>query len=181
MKTMLFAGVAAAAILAGFPGMAACPDDIGKLRTNLQNNQSFQERYTAGRIDRATYTRLFAAAQTFADGGLERRCQDVLAGIKELSEKKEAEAARQAPGTVQPGTQPRTDRADRLRAAQPLDAVSVSWDYIVGADVRNLADVDLGAVDDVVMEKGKITAIVVERTADTRHHAGRTGTRNAGA
>jgi hypothetical protein len=162
MKTILSVGVAAVALLAAFPAQAACPDDINKMRTDLQSNQSFQQRYAAGRIDRTAYTRLFEAAQTFANGGLERRCQDVLAGIKELSEKAEAQSTTPR-ADRDAGPDRRTDRADRLRAAQPLNAVSVSSDFIVGADVRNPADNDLGEVEDVVMDKGRISALVVER------------------
>ena len=81
MKYTLGAGVAVLALSVGGTAFAACPDDITKLRTDLQNNQSFQQRYTTGKIDRAGYMRLFEAAQTFATMGLEKRCQDVLAGM----------------------------------------------------------------------------------------------------
>ena len=171
MKRILSTTAAAAAILISGSAMAACPDDVNKLRTDLQNNQAFQQRYAAGRIDRAAYTQLFAAAQTFGNNGLERRCQDVLSGIRELSDKAEAEAPR-SPSSAQPGmprtdrdtgTDRRSERAERLRTAQPIATVNVSWDYVVGADVRNMDDKDLGDVDDVVMEKGKIAAIVIGR------------------
>ena len=160
MKCYLTAGVAAVALLAASPALAACPDDLNKARTDLQSNQTFQQRYTAGRIDRAAFTRLFAAAQTFADNGLERRCQEVLAGIKELSEKADTGNPRSERDT---DPDRRTARIDRLKAAQPLSSVNVSSDYLVGADVRNLADNDLGEVEDVVMDKGRIASIVVER------------------
>ena len=87
MRYSLGAGVAMLAFLAGGHAIAACPDDINKVRSDLQNNQSFQQRYTTGKIDRAGYMRLFEAAQTFATMGLEKRCQDVLAGIKDAKEK----------------------------------------------------------------------------------------------
>jgi hypothetical protein len=162
--------------------MAACPDDIGKLRADLQGNQVFQQRYTAGKIDRASYTRLFDAAQTFATMGLEKRCQDVLAGIKELSEKAEAAVPAQPPGTAPrtdmprtttPGTprtdtrEPRNDRTDdrveRLRSAQPINALAISIETFVGSDVRNPENKDLGDVSDLIMAKGQITHIVIGR------------------
>jgi hypothetical protein len=185
MRYTLGAGVAVLALMAGGHAFAACPDDINKLRTDLQGNQSFQQRYTSGKIDRASYLRLFEAAQTFATMGLERRCQDVLAGIKELAEKVEAEAPAQ-PRTDQPRTEPpRTaqptapptdrrpdtrDRADpddtrvqKLRAAQPISALSVSFENLVGSDVRNMRNDDLGDVEDVVIERGQISSIVIAR------------------
>src|ERR1051325_1465281 len=93
MKYSIGASAIALTLVMGYSANAACPDEINKLRTDLQANQSFAQRYSAGKIDRASYTRLFEAADTFAKAGLEKRCQDVLAGIKELSEKVEAEAS----------------------------------------------------------------------------------------
>jgi hypothetical protein len=126
------------------------------------------QRYSTGKIDRASYTRLFEAADTFAKAGLEKRCQEVLAGIKELSEKVEAEAPAQprtTPATPRTDTpRERTDnRAERLRAAQPINTVNVSAETLVGSDVRNLEDKDLGDVSDVIMEKGQISQIVIGR------------------
>lgn len=186
MRYTLGAGVAVLALMVGGHALAACPDDINKLRTELQGNQSFQQRYTSGKIDRASYMRLFEAAQTFATMGLERRCQDVLAGIKELSEKVEAEAPVPPPRADQPRAEPpRTaqpapppgdrrpdtrDRADRddtrtqkLRAAQPIGALSVSFENLVGSDVRNMRNDDLGDVEDLVVERGQISSIVIAR------------------
>lgn len=188
MKYALCAGVGALALGFGGYAMAACPDDIGKLRADLQKNQSFSQRYTAGKIDRFSYMRLFGAAQTFSDMGLDKRCQEVLAGIRELSEKAEATTPNSVPPpradadrTAPPKqadrerratdrTPPATRRTDgemeaknRLRAAQPIDAVSVSFENLVGADVRNMNNDDLGDVEDFVMERGQVSYVVVAR------------------
>jgi hypothetical protein len=185
MRTTLGASVALLALCFGGHAFAACPDDINKLRTDLQNNPSFQQRYTSGKIDRTSYMRLFEAAQTFATMGLEKRCQDVLAGIREVSEKAEAEAPRtEPPRTAQPAP-PQTDRREprstdrappadtresredsrvqRLRAAQPFNTLSVSFENLVGTDVRNLRNDDLGDVEDVVVERGQISSLVIAR------------------
>src|SRR6188474_3001754 len=121
MKYTFGAGVAMLALLAGGHAIAACPDDINKVRSDLQNNQTFQQRYTAGKIDRASYLRLFEAAQTFSTMGLERRCQDVLAGIREVAEKVEAEAPATPPRTDQPRTEPprNADRTPPSDTRQP--------------------------------------------------------------
>lgn len=182
MKYTLGASVAVLAICVGGHASAACPDDINKLRTGLQSNQSFQQRYTAGKIDRASYMRLFEAAQTFSTMGLERRCQDVLAGIREVADKVEAEAPAAPPRADRPRTeaprgadrappadtrQPRADRTDdraaRLSAAKPITGESVSFENLNGVDVRNMRNDDLGDTEDFIVERGQITSIVIAR------------------
>lgn len=153
MKKVLCAS-AAVILFGAVPVMAACPDDITKLRTDLQNDASFQQRYTAGQIDRAGYMRLFDAAQTFSDLKLESRCQSVLAGIREVADKT---------GAAPPAGPRDETRANRLRSAQPIVDARLQWGSLAGIDVRNLADEDLGDVEDVVMDKGQINAIIVER------------------
>ena len=66
MKYCIGASVTALALIMGHAANAACPDEISKLRTDLQKNESFVQRYSTGKIDRASYTRLFEAADTFA-------------------------------------------------------------------------------------------------------------------
>ncbi len=185
MKYALGASAAVLTLALGGQAFAACPDDIGKLRSDLQKNESFSQRYTAGKIDRASYMRLFDAAQTFSTMGLEKRCQEVLAGIRELSEKVEAEAPKPAPraDTDRAAPPAQTDRdrrttdaapparpndrdasrTERLRAAQPVNAAKVSFENLVGADVRNMRNEDLGDVEDFVMERGQVSYVVVAR------------------
>jgi hypothetical protein len=187
MKYALGASAAVLALAFGGQALAACPDDIGKLRSDLQKNESFSQRYTAGKIDRASYMRLFDAARTFSNMGLDKRCQEVLAGIREVSEKVEAEAPKQPPAartdtdrTPPPAGTDRdrrttdaapparttdrdTTRTERLRAAQPVNAAKVSFENLVGADVRNMSNEDLGDVEDFVMERGQVSYVVVAR------------------
>jgi PRC-barrel domain protein len=191
MKYTFGASVAVLALGVSGHAIAACPDDISKLRTDLQHNQSFQQRYTAGKIDRASYMRLLEAAQTFSTMGLERRCQDVLSGIREVADKIEAEAPATPPRTEPPRTaqptppqadrreprsadrgspetrQPRADRTDdraaRLSAAKPITGESVSFENLKGVDVRNLRNDDLGDVEDFIVERGQITTVVIAR------------------
>ena len=160
MKRILCAS-AAVILFGAVPALAACPDDITKLRTDLQNNASFQQRYTAGQIDRTGYMRLFDAAQTFSDLKLESRCQSVLAGIREVADK--TNGAAPPAGTRPPADTRDETRANRLRSAQPIVDARLQWGSLAGIDVRNLADENLGEVEDVVMDKGQINAIIVER------------------
>lgn len=166
MKRVLIAS-AGLLFFGSMPAMAACPDDINKVRSDLQANQTFQQRYSAGEVDRLGYLRLFDAAQTFSDMGLESRCQSVLSGIREVAEKANEPRTAPEPGKTE-------TRAMRLKSAQPLTNAEVGWSNLVGADVRNPADDDLGEVADLVMDKGRITAIIVERGGflgmGQRHH-----------
>jgi len=163
MKRILCAS-GAAILFGAVPAMAACPDDITKLRTDLQSDQAFQKRYSAGQIDRGGYVRLFDAAQTFSDMKLEARCQSVLAGIREVA-KKADDAAAAPPAANRDDTRANRDdtRTNRLRSAQPILDARLQWGSLAGVDVRNLADESLGEVEDVVMDKGQINAIIVER------------------
>ena len=76
---------------------------------------------------------------------------------------------RTAPGT--PGTSPAQRSADqaaqerkaRLTSAQPAAQLAVSGDAIIGTEVRNTSDQKVGTVKDIVLQDGKITAIIVGR------------------
>lgn len=173
MKTMmLYSAAAMAALVSAGTAVAACPEDIDKLRTDLRGNKSFQDRYTAGGIDRGVYLQLFDAARVFQANGMEQKCQQVLAGIRELSQ--QADRPRTAvprDGTPRAGDTPlRRDpssvdqnRKQMLQAAKSLSEVSISADNLVGMDVRNTNDVDLGEVEDILMQGDKIKSIVVGR------------------
>ena len=157
MKRILCAS-AAAILFGALPAMAACPDDITKLRAGLQNDQTFQKRYATGQIDRSGYMRLFDAAQAFSDMKLEARCQSVLAGIRESVEQSNAAGVATPPPVKIDET-----RSVRLRAAEPILDARVDWSALVGTDVRNLADEGLGEVEDVIMDKGQVNGIIVVR------------------
>jgi sporulation protein YlmC with PRC-barrel domain len=77
---------------------------------------------------------------------------------------------RTSPGT--PGTTPPRDtraddaakqRMERLTGAQPADKAAVSADALIGTEVRNTKDQKLGSVKDLVMQDGKITAVIIAR------------------
>jgi sporulation protein YlmC with PRC-barrel domain len=77
---------------------------------------------------------------------------------------------RTAPGT--PGTTPPANRGadeaqrqrqERLSSAQPAQQMAVSADAVMGTEIRNTQDQKIGSVKDLVMQDGKITAIIVAR------------------
>jgi sporulation protein YlmC with PRC-barrel domain len=78
---------------------------------------------------------------------------------------------RTAPGT--PGTSPSQtnrsadqaaqERKARLSSAQPAQQLAVSGDALIGTEVRNTNDQKVGTVKDIVLQDGKISAIIVGR------------------
>lgn len=81
--------------------------------------------------------------------------------------------SRTAPGTpgTSPGKTPGDARADqaarermqRLQSAEPAAKLAVSGDGVMGTEVRNTQDQKLGSVKDIVLQDGKITAIIIGR------------------
>lgn len=57
----------------------------------------------------------------------------------------------------------RQDAIERLKAAKPLTQANVSAETLTGADVRNIKNEDMGDVGDVLMQNGRITAVIVAR------------------
>lgn len=114
---------------------------------------------------------------------MQQQCSQVLAGIRALSSRAEtmkqgqqqgqqgqdqqrADQQRRADqppsGARQPDTAERS-RDSMLKAAKPITQARFSADNLENADVRNMEDEDLGDVSDVVMDKGKLSAIIVAR------------------
>jgi hypothetical protein len=78
---------------------------------------------------------------------------------------------RTAPGT--PGTSPSQtnrsadqaaqERKARLSSAEPAAKLAVSGDAVIGTEVRNTQDQKIGTVKDIVLQDGKITAVIIGR------------------
>jgi sporulation protein YlmC with PRC-barrel domain len=76
---------------------------------------------------------------------------------------------RTAPGT--PGTTPgqrsaeqaAQQRKQRLQSAEPAAKLAVSGDAVMGTEVRNTQDQKIGSVKDIVLQDGKITAVIIAR------------------
>jgi hypothetical protein len=102
------------------------------------------------------------AAQVFAQNGREEACQTVLAELRDMQEQRMAqlEEAGIPPEEVQ------SWRQELLVNAQPVTELgtNVRVDNVLGADVRNLRDQDLGDIKDVILdENGDLTYVLVGR------------------
>lgn len=174
MKKLLMSGVAALALGAtALPAHAQqttrgndsqCVKNLDKVRTDLQGDKSFSETYRAGAIDASDYERLRRAAITFSRNGMEERCEDVVAGMRELAKRQSDEyGKRDRSADAKDVSEREQRRLAELKSAQSLEQASVSIETIMGKDVRNLSDVDLGDVEDVVTTNGKIEHVIIGR------------------
>jgi sporulation protein YlmC with PRC-barrel domain len=105
---------------------------------------------------------VLAAAEVFARNGREEACQNVLAELRDLQEQRLAqlEEAGIPPEEVQ------SWRQELLVSAQPVSEVggNIRIENVLGADVRNLRDQDLGDVEDVVLDvEGDLAYVLVGR------------------
>lgn len=106
---------------------------------------------------------LAIAAPTYAGPGDDRTTDGIV-----LAQDRTAPGT---PGTTKPGATPGDARAQqaarermqRLQSAEPAAKLAVSGGAIVGAEVRNTQDQKLGSIKDLVMQDGKITAVIVGR------------------
>lgn len=92
---------------------------------------------------------VLVAADVFARKGMEEACQSVLEHAREMYEERrqQMEEAGVSPDEV------RGWRHEQLVTAQPVEEVEdvIRIDDVIGADVRNMQDEDLGDIDDVVL------------------------------
>ena len=102
------------------------------------------------------------AAEVFARNGREEACQTVLTELRDMQEQRMAqlEEAGIPPEEVQ------TWRQERLVTAQPVEEMrgTIRIENVLGADVRNLQDEDLGDIEDVVLDdQGDLSYVLVGR------------------
>jgi PRC-barrel domain len=102
------------------------------------------------------------AAQVFAQNGREEACQTVLAELRDMREQRIAQL--QEAGI--PPEEVQTWRQERLVAAQPVAELGgrIRIENVLGADVRNFQDEDLGDIEDVVLDdQGDLSYVLVGR------------------
>ena len=166
---LLMATVAATAILVSAPAFADCQKEMMKVTGELKKDKRVAEGYASGVISNGDIRRLRAAAMIFRQAGLEDRCTDVVAGMKELANKsvdaydkrrmaldkdKAAKARRDAE---------REKRMAYLKNARPIEGASMSMESVLGTTVHNTSDETLGTIEDVTFKDGRIQSVIVAR------------------
>jgi hypothetical protein len=105
---------------------------------------------------------LLTAAEVLARNGREEACQTVLAELRDLQEQRMA----QLEEAGIPPDEVRGWRHERLTIAQPVEELggTIRLENVLGADVRNLQDEDLGDIEDVILdEDGNLAYVLVGR------------------
>jgi len=105
---------------------------------------------------------VLAAAEVFARNGREEACQNVLAELRDMQEQRQA----QLEEAGIPPEQVQSWRQELLLSAQPVSELggNIRVDNVVGADLRNLRDEDLGDIKDVILNQdGELAYVLVGR------------------
>ena len=105
---------------------------------------------------------LLVAAEVFARDGREEACQTVLSELRDMHDQRMAQLEQAGIDPAEVGSW----RQEQLALAQPVGEVegTLRVDNIIGADVRNLKDEDLGDIDDVVLDdQGRVSYVLIGR------------------
>lgn len=166
MKTLMISA-SALVLLAATPAYADCQKDMMKVSSDLQKDKRIASGYAAGAIRTSEIRRLRSAAMIFQQAGLEERCQDVVAGMKELAnrsvddyEKRRKVEDKKADAKTRREEMRKSEMAE-LKAAQPITSASMSVEELLGSDVRNLENNTIGSIDDVMFSGGKIDSVII--------------------
>lgn len=105
--------------------------------------------WRGGYSPRRELNAVLLAADVFARRGMEEACQTVLDHARDMYEQRtqQMEEAGVSPDEV------RTWRHEQLVTARPVEEIEgvIRIDDVIGADIRNMEDEDLGDIDDVVL------------------------------
>jgi len=149
MRKLLLATAAVSAIAVATPAFAACNDDLQALNDKISSEEGNYRAALTGAMANDV-RQLRSAAQIFARNGMEDACQETVASINDLVEQRTENATEEG---ITLGSWSE-EEVERLKGAVPVDQRSkpLRAAAVVGADVRNMKNEDLGEVQDVVMD-----------------------------
>lgn len=161
-KTTTLAATAMALMLAAPAYAAGCEDDLAELNQRISANEQ-NYRVVAGTGMSGDIRTLRDAARIFARNGQEEACQEVVASIRQMLDTRQQEMTT---------SQQMVDRdtwlqaeVERIKGAMPVSEMKqpLRAAELIGADVRNDSNNDLGEVEDVVFEptSGRIQYAIV--------------------
>lgn len=149
MRKLLLTATAIAVVGAASPALADCNEDLQALNEKVSNEDSnYRVALTGDTVSDVRTLR--SAARIFASNGMEDACTDTVASIEELidqrREKVEEEGMTMGSWSEQ--------EVERLKGAVPVNQRSKALHAadVVGADVRNMENENLGEIQDVVMD-----------------------------
>lgn len=149
MRKLLLATAAVSAVGFAAPAFAACNEDLQALNDKISANEGDYRVALTGSVANDVRT-LRSAAQIFASNDMEEACEETVASINDLIEKRSA-SMRDEDMTLGSWSE---NEVERLKTAVPVNQRSkpLRAATIVGADVRNDENEDLGEIQDVVMD-----------------------------
>lgn len=153
-KALILTGTAIAMTLAG-PAVAAevgeCEARLGELNEKFSSRDADYRAVAAGPLAR-DIRELKDAARILARNGQQEACKDVVASIEEMVETRREERVGSDRDPVDPDAWFESE-VTRLKASQPVDKLDrpLRAAEIIGSDVRNMKNRNLGEVDDVVL------------------------------
>jgi sporulation protein YlmC with PRC-barrel domain len=147
MKTSIIGAVSVAAIVAAAtPAWADCVEDLRDYNQTITEQEGYRVGMTP--VLRDELRQLRDAAYVLQNAGQEEACQEVVAAIKDMTENPDEQA-----GAAANYEEWNTSEVERLKTAKSLDQAAgrLSADQIIGADIRNPQNENLGEIDDIVL------------------------------
>jgi len=146
MKKILMGAASAAAIFAAVPAWADCTEELNEFDKKLTSNDEYRASMSSRM--RADLRQLRDSAILLQQAGQEDACEEVVAAIKDIIENpRETAEATPAYGDWN------TAEMERLKSAQSLDQLAgrMRAEEIIGSDIRNLKNEDLGEIEDILL------------------------------
>jgi len=147
-KALLFTAAIATVGLAT-PALADCNEDLQALNEKIASEDGSYRVAVTGDMSGDVRT-LRSAARIFGANGMDDACEDTVASIEDLIEKRR-EGAEKDGITLGSWSE---EEVERLKTAVPVSQRTKPLHAadVVGADVRNPKNEDLGEIEDVVMD-----------------------------
>ena len=149
MRKTLLVTAAIATVGLATPAFADCNEDLQALNKKISSEDGNYRVAVTGAMANDVRT-LRSAARIFAANGMDDACEETVANIDDLIDERKESVEKEG---ITLGSWSK-EEAERLKGAvpvaqrsKPLHAASV-----VGADVRNMENEDLGEIEDVVMD-----------------------------
>ncbi|MGF1609915.1 MAG: PRC-barrel domain-containing protein [Kiloniellales bacterium] len=147
MQRHIIGAASLAVILAvAAPAWADCVDDLRDYNKTVTDQEGYRVGLTPGLRD--DLRQLRDSAYVLQSAGQEEACQEVVAAIKDMAENPPKQE-----NATENYEEWNTSEVERLKTAKSLDQAAglLSADQIIGADIRNPQNEDLGEIDDIVL------------------------------
>jgi sporulation protein YlmC with PRC-barrel domain len=147
-KTLLISAAVLTTTLAA-PAFAACDTSLSELNTKISENENNYRAVVNGELGNDV-RKLRSAARIFDQHGMTDACEETVASINEMIEQRAEEMKADSSATDTWFE----DEVAKVKSAVPVDQITkpLRAAEVVGADVRNLANEDLGQIDDVIVD-----------------------------